>query len=167
MPYTVAELNQLNQSQFVEILGAVFEHTPAIAAQAWEKRPFRSVEDLHQAMLEVMNGLTDDEKMRLICAHPDLGSKAKMAEASVEEQKSAGLNALTQAESDRIESLNRRYSETFGFPFIIAVKNYTKSGIFAEFENRLQNDAIAERERALQEIAAIAGFRLLAIVSSS
>ncbi len=37
MSYLIAELNQMDQERFVAALGAVFEDTPAIARQAWEK----------------------------------------------------------------------------------------------------------------------------------
>jgi 2-oxo-4-hydroxy-4-carboxy-5-ureidoimidazoline decarboxylase len=35
--------------------------------------------------------MSQDEQLALIRAHPDLGSKAKMAVASVQEQSGAGL----------------------------------------------------------------------------
>jgi 2-oxo-4-hydroxy-4-carboxy-5-ureidoimidazoline decarboxylase len=39
MSYTITELNQMNEEAFVEALGAVFEHTPKIAQQAWTQHP--------------------------------------------------------------------------------------------------------------------------------
>ena len=40
MSYSIAELNQMSQDEFVAVLGAIFEETPVIAYQAWKKRPF-------------------------------------------------------------------------------------------------------------------------------
>lgn len=129
MPITIAEVNQMRQSEFVEALGGVFEHTPAIAQQAWDQRPFIDVSDLHQKMVNVVQQISRAEQLALIRAHPDLGSKAKMAEASVQEQAGVGLNQLTPVEYARFQVLNQAYKDKFGFPFIVAVKNHTKASI--------------------------------------
>lgn len=165
MTYTIAELNQMDQAAFVNALGAVFEHTPAIAQQAWMQRPFRDVADLHQNMVAVVQSMSPAAQLALIQAHPDLGSKAKMAEASVKEQTGAGLDRLTPAEYDRFTQLNQAYQTRFGFPFIIAVKNHTKESILAAFDRRLQNPVETELQQALTEISQIAQFRLLELVA--
>lgn len=164
MTYTIAELNQMDQAAFVAALGAVFEQTPSIAQQAWTQRPFRDVADLHQNMVLVVQSLSPAAQLALIQAHPDLGSKAKMAEASVQEQAGVGLDRLTPAEYDRLTQLNQAYQTKFGFPFIIAVKNHTKESILAAFEQRLQNSVQTELQQALAEISQIAQFRLLELV---
>lgn len=164
MPYSLSELNQMSQEAFVKALGAVFEDTPAIAQQAWHKRPFKDLAELHQGMVDVVKALSRDEQLALIRAHPDLGSKAKMAEASVREQTGVGLDRLTPEEYNRFVSLNHAYKDKFGFPFIIAVKNNTKASILDAFDRRLGNTADAEMEQALTEITQIAWFRLNEIV---
>lgn len=164
MSYSISQLNQMSQKDFVEVLGAVFEHTSAIAHQAWNYRPFADVLDLHQKMVEVVNTMSQNDKLTLIQAHPDLGSKAKMAEASVKEQALVGLDRLTPEAYDRFQSLNQAYKDKFGFPFIIAVKNHTPSEILAAFEHRLENTLDAEMAQAIAEIAQIAKFRLLDLV---
>ncbi len=161
---SVARLNQMSQDAFVQELGTVFEDTPTIAHQAWSDRPFADVADLHQKMVAVVNSMTPAEQLTLIRAHPDLGSKAKMADASIKEQAGAGLNQLTPAEYDRFHSLNQRYKDTFGFPFIVAVRNHTKSSILDAFERRLQNSVEVEQQQAIAEICQIAHFRLLDLV---
>jgi 2-oxo-4-hydroxy-4-carboxy-5-ureidoimidazoline decarboxylase len=162
--FAIAQLNQMTQDEFVAVLGAVFEETPAIASSTWEKRPFADVADLHQQMVDVVKAMNREEQLALIRAHPDLGSKVTMAEASVEEQAGVGLNQLTPPEYERFEILNRRYKEKFDFPFIVAVKNHTKDSILATFARRLENTVDRELEQALTEIFQIAQFRLLAIV---
>jgi 2-oxo-4-hydroxy-4-carboxy-5-ureidoimidazoline decarboxylase len=143
----------------------VFEDTPAIAYHAWYERPFKNVAQLHQTMVDVVRTASQDAQIELIQAHPDLGSKAKMAMASVQEQAGAGLDRLTPEEYNRFLSLNQAYKNKFDFPFIIAVKNHTKDSILAAFEQRLQNSIETERNQALAEIFQIAKFRLDAIVS--
>jgi len=102
----------------------------------------------------------------LIRAHPDLGSKAKMADASVQEQAGAGLDRLTPEEFDRFQTLNAAYQERFGFPFVIAVRNHTKESILEAFDRRLENPSDTEIDQALEEITQIAEFRLLDLVES-
>ena len=48
---------------------------------------------------------------------------------------------------------------------MIAVRNHTREGILAAFERRLANDASAEIDAALREIADIARFRLEDLVT--
>jgi 2-oxo-4-hydroxy-4-carboxy-5-ureidoimidazoline decarboxylase len=165
MPYSIAELNQMSQEAFVEALGAVFEDTPTIAQQAWQSRPFTDIDNLHQKMVDVAKSISEDEQLALIRAHPDLGSKAKMADASVKEQAGVGLDRLTSEEYDRFHSLNQAYKDKFKFPFIIAVRNHTKTSILNAFERRLQSTADVERQTAIAEIAQIARFRLQDLIS--
>ena len=164
MSYLIAQLNQMSQEEFVESLGVVFEDKPAIAQQAWNQRPFANVTDLHQKMVEVVQAMSQDEKLALIQAHPDLGSKAKMAAASVQEQTGVGLDRLNPEDYQRFHLLNQTYKEKFGFPFIIAVKHHTKASILEAFDRRLKNTMDAEMTQAVTEIVEIARLRLLAQV---
>lgn len=165
MTYSLSSLNRMSLEEFVAALGSVFEDTPAIAEKTWYERPFADISDLHQRMITIVNSLSDAEKLALIRAHPDLGTRLKMAEASVQEQASVGLDQLTPEEYDRFQSLNQRYKDTFGFPFIIAVRNHTKASILEAFEQRLNNSAEAEMQQALTEIGQIAWFRLNDLVA--
>ncbi len=83
-----------------------------------------------------------------------------MTDSSVAEQASAGLDRLTRAEMTRLSELNAKYRATHGFPFIIAVRNYTKDGIFSEFARRVGNDSEAELGACLEQIYAITRMRL-------
>lgn len=160
MPFTIAQLNACSQSQFVDALGTLFEETPGIAAQTWHCKPFADRADLAQKLIATMQQMTPTEQLALIRAHPDLGSRIKMAVDSVQEQSGVGLDRLSPAEFDRFQSLNQAYKTKFGFPFIIAVRNHTQETILQEFDRRLQNPIEVERQQALTEIAQIAQFRL-------
>lgn len=151
----------MSQEAFVEALGAVFEHTPAIAYQTWYQRPFADVAQLHQKMVAEVSVMSREGQLALIQAHPDLGTKAKMAETSVKEQAGVGLDRLTKEEYEHFQSLNQAYKDKFGFPFIVAVRNHTKTSILETFEHRLQNTVDAEMQQAIVEITQIARFRLL------
>jgi 2-oxo-4-hydroxy-4-carboxy-5-ureidoimidazoline decarboxylase len=167
MSCTITELNQASQAAFVEAIGSVYEHTPSIAAQVWLQRPFEDVAHLHQTMANIVNQMSAEAKLALIQAHPDLGSRAKMADASVKEQAGVGLDRLTPEEFDRFQALNQAYKNKFGFPFTIAVKNHTKESILEAFDRRLQNSVEQEMKQALAEINQIAGFRLADLVQDN
>ncbi|PSF37903.1 OHCU decarboxylase [Aphanothece hegewaldii CCALA 016] len=160
MSYSLSQINQMSQEEFVTVLGSVFEHTPSIAEKTGLMRPFSDVNALHQAMVQVVQEMSSEEKLALICAHPDLGTRAKMADASQKEQAGVGLDQLTPDEFDHFLALNQVYRDRFGFPFIIAVKNQTKESILAAFEERSNHSTEAEKEQALSEICQIARFRL-------
>jgi OHCU decarboxylase len=157
---TVAELNACSQPRFVETLGWIFEDSPWVAERAWSSRPFAAVDDLHTAMTTVMAQATMDERLALLRAHPDLGTRARMSDASVGEQKGAGLDRLTREEFDRLQRLNRAYREKFGFPFLFAVKGSTKHDILAALERRLAAAPEEELDEALRQVGRIALFRL-------
>lgn len=161
MPYSIHELNQMSHDAFVAAVGPAFENTPSIAHRTWYHRPFADIAELHQTMVNVMRSMSPVEQLALIQAHPDLGSRAKMAEASVHEQAGAGLDQLSPDEYEQFQILNQTYREKFGFPFVIAVKNRTKLDILTAFQQRLGNTVNLETEQALIEIAEIAKFRLL------
>ena len=160
MQYTIHQLNAMNQEAFTQALATIFEHSPWIPKNAWQNCPFADLSDLHQSMVKVVQAATKEQQLNLICAHPDLGTKVKMAEASVKEQAGVGLDRLTPEEYQRFHFLNQTYKDKFGFPFIIAVKNHTKDSILAAFEERIKNSPETEMAQALTEIAQIAIFRL-------
>jgi len=160
MAYSLTQLNQMDESAFVAALGAIFEDSPAIAQSSYSYRPFESIQQLHQLMVTIVNAFSLEEKLALIRTHPDLGTRAKMTKASVQEQAGVGLDRLSEEEFERLQFLNQTYLQKFGFPFIIAVKVQTKATILEAFERRLHNDIPAEIEQAITEIAKIACFRL-------
>ncbi len=162
---TLSELNSLSEEEFVDRVGLVMEDSPWVAARAVKSRPFGSIEDLHEALTREVEGSTDDEKLSLLRAHPDLGSRARMSKASVGEQEQVGLDRLSADEYNTLLELNSRYKEKFGFPFIYAVKGSTKHDIMAALRRRLESTQGTELNEALQQVFRIAKFRLAAIFS--
>jgi 2-oxo-4-hydroxy-4-carboxy-5-ureidoimidazoline decarboxylase len=164
MSCVLTDLNQMDQTAFVATIGFVFERTPTISEQVWHQRPFASVADLHQKMAALVQAMPRADQLALIQAHPDLGTRAAMAEASVKEQTGAGLTQLNAEDYHYLLQLNQRYRERFGFPFIIAVRNHTKDTIITTLEQCLDNSVDSEILRALAEIIEIGRFRLTDLV---
>lgn len=160
----------MSSVDFVAALGGVFEHSPWIAERASAGRPYADAAALHEAMVDVVRGASRAEQLDLLRAHPELAGREAQAGTltadSNSEQRSAGLNALTREEIERVSQLNRAYRERFGFPFIIAVRRHTKDGILAEFERRLGNDAESERLECLEQVYIITRLRLDALVAA-
>ncbi len=170
MSLPMTAINAMRPAEFMTALGGVFEHSPWVAERALAKRPYADVAALHAAMVDVVRGATREEQLTLLRAHPELAGREAQAGTltadSTSEQRSAGLNALTRAEMERVGRLNRAYRERFGFPFIIAVRRHTKESIFAEFERRLGNDADSERLECLEQVYIITRLRLDALVAA-
>ncbi len=152
---------------FIKMFGGVYEHSPWVAERAWERGAgsgHNDIEKLAALMADVVAHATDQEKMILIRAHPDLAGKAavrgELTASSTSEQASAGLGECTAEEFERFQAYNTAYKEKFGFPFIKAVRNSNRHEILAGFEERLENDAETEFKTALMEIDKIAAFRL-------
>ncbi len=155
-----AELNEAGKKQFVDALGSVYEESPWVARRSWSERPFRSVEGLRAAMRETVAAASEEKRLALLRAHPDLGEQTEMTDASEAEQSSAGLDELSPAQYETFQRLNDRYREKFGFPFIMAVKNATPDGIQAAMERRVKNSESEEFRTALDEVHEIARLRL-------
>jgi len=157
---TLADLNSLERAEFVAAIGWVFEHSPWVAERAWEARPFANVEELHQALVEQVERGLPEEQLALLRAHPDLGTRARVSEASSAEQAGVGLDQLTQAEFERLRGLNEAYRDKFEFPFLFAVKGSTKHYILDALERRVQSSREEEYRVALDQVYRIARFRL-------
>src|SRR2546421_6919488 len=156
----LAELNALEGAEFNRIVGPVFEHSPWVAARTGSRRPFSSCEALHAALMATVGDASDDEKIALIRAHPDLIGDSPLTVASQAEQATAGLQDATAAEAAQFREYNRQYRERFGFPFVICARLNKKEAIARAFPVRLRNSREQEIETALQEISKIAELRL-------
>jgi 2-oxo-4-hydroxy-4-carboxy-5-ureidoimidazoline decarboxylase len=165
MPYTLAQINALPMEEFVEVAGWIFEHSPWVAERAADFRPFRSLAEMSARMNEQVARAREEEKLALLRAHPDLGTRARISESSASEQAGVGLDRLSREEYARLSELNGAYKEKFGFPFLFAVKGSDKVAILNALENRLGSSRDAEFEEALRQVSRIAQFRLKGIVT--
>jgi 2-oxo-4-hydroxy-4-carboxy-5-ureidoimidazoline decarboxylase len=160
----LADLNALDRAAFVEALGDIVEANPWVAEQVHARRPFASVEALHDAFVAVLRAADEAAQRRGLDAHPDLAGKAAMdgeiGELSAAEQHGVGLDRLSEGEFAMFHELNDAYRAKFGFPFVFAVKGASKAMILQAFEDRLPNDAATEFRKALAEVELIARFRL-------
>ena len=169
MALTLEQLNHAPADEAARMLTGLHEHSPWIAAQALQQRPFRSLAHLKHCMVQVLNGAGRDAQVALIRAHPELAGKAMVDNAltaeSSNEQSKAGLTQCTPQELAHIAELNAAYLARFGFPFILAVRGargtgLTKREILATFARRLLNHPQFELQEALRNIHRIVEIRL-------
>jgi OHCU decarboxylase len=163
--------SQMPEEIFVSRYGGIFEHSRWIAQRtfAGELSPAHDTAiGLAAALTFQFRAASDEERLGVLVAHPDLAGKLaeakRLTESSTQEQASAGLDALTDEERARFTDLNDRYVAKFGFPFIIAVRDNTKASILAAFETRIANDRDAEFATACKQVERIAVLRLKALL---
>ncbi len=174
-PYAPPALrpSRMDRNEFVEKFGSIFEHSPWVAERAFdlELGPAHDcASGVHNALCRVFRSASADERLAVLKAHPDLAGKLAQAKRltadSTAEQASAGLDALTDDERETFTRLNDAYTEKFGFPFIIAVKDNTRAGILAAFRARIDNDRDTEFATACRQVERIAELRLNALLPS-
>jgi OHCU decarboxylase len=146
----------MTRADFIQRYGPIFEHSPWVAARAYDM-PGEALLDRFAAVIEAASAA---ERLALIRAHPELAARVDLTAASAAEQMGAGLRALTEAEAAHFRGLNTAYREKFGFPFVICVRENTKSSIPAAAGRRIRNDAATEQRQAIAEILKIARYRL-------
>lgn len=166
-PLDYPQPHRMEKEAFVQAFGGIFEHSPWIAEGAYglELGPAHdTAAGLHNALCRVFRKGSTDARLGVLRAHPDLAGKLAAAKRltaeSTSEQSSAGLDALTDQERARFTELNTAYTAKHGFPFIIAVRDHTKSSILAAFEARISNDSETELAEACRQVERIAELRL-------
>ncbi len=157
---TLDRINSMSKTEFVESLGGIFEHSPWVAEGAFQHSPFRSVDQLHDTMLEIARTAERSQVEALFRAHPDLATKLQVSSLSAAEQQGAGLDRLSPEEFTLLNDLNKKYTDTFHFPFILAVRGKNKEDIMNAISERVNRSLQEEWEQALSEIGAITKFRL-------
>jgi 2-oxo-4-hydroxy-4-carboxy--5-ureidoimidazoline (OHCU) decarboxylase len=123
---TVDELAELfsGRTRFVEKLA--LEDDPLVSAR------------------DVARGLSEDEKVEALAAHPRIG------ERSPEQH---GDEPAVLAE---LAELNRAYEERFGFRFVVFVNGRSRAEIRPELRRRLENTREQELDTGLDALVSIA-----------
>jgi 2-oxo-4-hydroxy-4-carboxy-5-ureidoimidazoline decarboxylase len=168
---TVKELLAKSQQDIINFLGGIYEHSSWVAEDLSAKpdvcSSISTVTELAACMKAIVKEASQEKKLALLVAHPDLcekvgaGGTSALTKESQEEQSSAGLQSLTAEELERFTSLNNAYKEKFKFPFILAVRNATKHTVLSALAGRLPNSVEKEFVQAIEQVHKIAWMRLL------
>lgn len=166
--HSLEEVNRLDAETFEEVFGSVYEQSPWVAREAWQKRPFRDGEDLGEAMRGVVERGGEERLLGLLRAHPDLAARVDelqgLTDESRREQAAAGLLDLSAEECGVLRALNAEYRERFGFPFIICARLNDPGTILAALRSRLEHSREEEVEEAWRQVQKIADLRLRDLV---
>ncbi len=157
----------MDEACFVAAFGAVFEHSPWVAAAvhaAGGARFAAEPEALADLFEQVVMNAPRARQLALIRAHPQLAvglsNAAGLTAASRAEQSGAGLDQCSPAEFGTFRELNAAYLERFGFPFILAVRGLDRDQVLQRLRARVGNDAATEFSNALREVCRIGRLRL-------
>jgi OHCU decarboxylase len=161
----------ISRDEFVSRFGGVFEHSPFVAERAYDDGfvgDALTVDRVHTALVAIFRAASEEERLGVLRAHPDLAGRLAIAgeltQDSKQEQAGAGLDRLSAGEHARFTELNTAYTEKFGFPFIIAVKGLKRNDILAAFEKRIANSRDEEFATATAQVEKIALLRLTSML---
>ena len=176
MKLSVDDLLSKPTAEIVEFLATIYEHSSWVGEVlvSQSKETYASIQTVSQlaaVMKEIVDQESNEAKLKLLRAHPDLcekvGAWEKLTKESQEEQSKSGLQSLTNEELEQFTSNNSDYREKFGFPFILAVRNVTKYTVLAALKGRVTNPMEVEFVTALQQVHKIAWMRLLSKLDTS
>jgi len=164
------DLEKLGKTGFVGRYGGLYEHSPWVAESAWltlENDKNVNLDVLREHLRDSVNNASKEQKLSLLRAHPELAGKAcvegTLTAESTGEQASARLDMCSKHEFECFQKLNTQYNDKFGFPFILAVRDKTRSEILRAFELRVNNSSTDEFDTALEQVHQIASLRLNAL----
>jgi 2-oxo-4-hydroxy-4-carboxy--5-ureidoimidazoline (OHCU) decarboxylase len=132
---------QLTHQQLVEL----FEGDTALVRRLAER------DDPLESAREVIQELTEEEKLEALNAHPAIGARNLSRRSAVEQGADADPAILTE-----LAYQNQIYEEKFGFRFVVFVNRRPKAEILDVLRERLQRTREEELDTALAELVAIA-----------
>ena len=159
----INKINKLSQSEFIKVFANIFENSSWIALELYKEKPFNNFENLSTKMLDIFDKISNEKKLKIIKAHPDLADKTKINSLTLnskKEQGNAGLDQCSREEFVEFKNLNDKYKKKFGFPFIYAVKGKSKAEILSNFRQRVSYDINVEFNEAKKQVKKIASLRL-------
>ena len=163
------EKKSFKKSEFITLFASIYEHSDWVIKNIIKNNSNvpNTINELKIKMKNEVDKSSENLKLKLLRAHPELGIKksqlSSLTEASQEEQKSAGLDQCSEEEYEEIKSLNKSYKEKFQFPFIIAVKGLNRLDIIKSMKKRVDNNYDEEFLTAINEVHKIAKIRLDAL----
>ena len=136
------KIDKLTETEFTEVFGNIFENASWIAVRLYKQKPYYNFKNLCEKMISIFEESDYQSKLKILNSHPDLANKTKIGSLtpdSNKEQANAGLDQCTKEEFSEFKNLNLKYKNTFGFPFIIAVKGKNKLEILTNFKKKFLN----------------------------
>ena len=166
-------LKEIGKQKYMQMFGGLYEHSPWIAETVWDEIQSENsidIETLAKKLKSTVDNATQQQKLDLLCAHPELAGKAAIQGTltvdSTDEQSRARLDLCSTEEFEKFHQLNSSYNKKFNFPFIMAVRNSSRVEILDAFALRIENAKDQEFKTALEQVHKIALLRLHAVAAA-
>jgi 2-oxo-4-hydroxy-4-carboxy--5-ureidoimidazoline (OHCU) decarboxylase len=101
---------------------------------------------------EIIDSLSEEEKLEALDAHPAIGARAGLSARSAAEQ---GDDADPEVLAE-LARLNREYEDRFGFRFVVFVNRRPKAEVLDVLRHRINRTRAEELDTAVEELVAIA-----------
>jgi 2-oxo-4-hydroxy-4-carboxy--5-ureidoimidazoline (OHCU) decarboxylase len=138
-------MRELPRKLSAEELAELFEGRTRLVERLAE------IEDPLERAEEVLRGLSDEEKVEALNAHPAIGAKTMSTRSAAEQAGEADPAVLTE-----LAYLNQVYEEKFGFRFVVFVAGRRKREILEVLRERIGRTREEELEQGCRELVAIA-----------
>lgn len=140
---------------------------PRWAREVAAGRPYPDPETFAEDAIGVLDGLSWDEVLTALAAHPRIGERAagQGREASWSRQEQSAAATPDDAVKEALVSANVAYEERFGHVFLIRATGRSAGEVLQAALDRLGNDPAAERAVVRRELAAIVRLRLEKLVN--
>jgi 2-oxo-4-hydroxy-4-carboxy--5-ureidoimidazoline (OHCU) decarboxylase len=129
----------------VEELAELFEGRTRLAEKLAEH------DDPLGSAREVIQELSEEEKLEALRAHPAIGATPRSARSAAEQGAGGDPAVLTE-----LAYQNQVYEEKFGFRFVVFVNRRSKAEILDVLRERIERTREEELETGLEELVAIA-----------
>ena len=139
---------------------------PRFAAEVAAGRPYPDAGALVARAEEVARGLSWDEVVAALAAHPRIGDRVQgsTAEAAASRREQSSMSDADDAVHAALLDGNRAYEERFHHVFLIRAPGRTPEEMLAELHRRLGNDEESERAEVTEQLAQISALRVKALV---
>ena len=139
-------MRELPRQLTVDELAELFEgRTRLVERLAAIEDPLGQAED-------VLRGLSEEEQVEALSAHPAIGARSGLSARSAAEQGSDANPAIL----SELAYLNQVYEEKFGFRFVVFVDRRPKAEILEVLRDRIANTREEELETGVRELVEIA-----------
>jgi 2-oxo-4-hydroxy-4-carboxy--5-ureidoimidazoline (OHCU) decarboxylase len=107
---------------------------------------------------ELIAGLTEEQRIAVLNAHPRIGATAGLSRRSAAEQRAA--ETVETATLVLLEQLNDEYERAFGFRCVVFVAGRSRADLVPVLRARLGRSRAEELATGMEEFLAIARDRL-------
>lgn len=167
--FTLKELNELGESEYIAALESLYEYSPWVVAGSVTARPFASIKALQATLEGIIYAAEIADQKKLLFAHPDLAAKleqvSELTDFSKAEQRRAGFAKLPTPQLEALRKTLSAYRAKFEHPFILCVSEHDALDTLPILEARLQSSPESEHIACLAQVARIGWHRLTQLIT--